>query len=131
MATMIDIVTRAYRKARLCPNNEALDADMASEGVEALNGMLHEWKLRGVDISHTTKADMDAFPLGPEYEDGTVYLLAERISPNYNRPRQFDADDFFRTMQAANLTIAAVTMPAALIHVPSRKARDGTLGFDA
>lgn len=128
MATMLDIVTRAHRTAGIGGQGEELDADMAAEGLEFLNAMMHEWKLRGVDISHSDLSLAATFPLDPEYEFGTATLLASRISPNYNRPVMFDADDFFRAIQAAYMTIAEVSLPKATYQVPSKKSRDGTLG---
>ncbi|KIC39360.1 hypothetical protein [Leisingera sp. ANG-M7] len=129
MATMRDIVTRAYRKARIAGSGESLEAEQADEGNEQLNAMLHEWKLRGVDITHTDKGLSDTFPLGPEYEHGTVLLLAEAVGPEFNLPASFNADDFFRAIQAAYLTIDTVSFDKAVTEVPSKKERDGTLGY--
>ncbi len=129
MATMLDIVTRAYRKARIAGSGEVMEADQASEGNEQLNAMLHEWKLRGVDIEHSDKALSDTFPLGPEFEQGTVLLLAEAVGPEFNMPASFNADDFFRAIQAVYLTIDTVSLDRAVTEVPSKKERDGTLGY--
>lgn len=119
MPTVLDIVTRAFRKARIGGMGEVLDEEMSSEGLDALNGMLHEWKLRGVDLSHTDVELTDAFPLDPEYQDGATHMLAARISPDYARPRDFDADDFFRAIQAAYMTIEEITLPDGLADLPS------------
>lgn len=129
MATMRDIIVRAFRKASITGVDTNPTATEIDEGLTALNGMLHEWKLRGVDISHSTLALNGTFPIGPEYEDGTAYLLASRLSPDYLAPVSFDADDFFRTIQAAYMTIATVSLDKAVTEVPSKKARDGTLGY--
>lgn len=117
---MRDIITRAYRKVGISGSGEALEAEQSAEGLDALNSMLHEWKLAGVDITHTDKGMSDTFPLGSEYERGTVYLLAEDISPDYERPRSFDADDFFRRIQAAYMTIDVVSFDKAIYRVPSQ-----------
>lgn len=129
MTTMRDIVTRAYRKAGITGVNTPLEAEYAAEGLDALNSMLHEWKLHSVDISHTDLTLSGTFPLASEYERGTVYLLAQDISPDYQMPPTFDPDEFFRVIQAAYMTIDEVTMPKALTEVPSKKERDGTLGW--
>lgn len=129
MATMLDIVTRAYRKARIAGSGENLEAEQANEGNEQLNAMLHEWKLRGVDITHTDKALSDTFPLGPEFEQGTVLLLAEAVGPEFNAPANFNADDFFRAIQAAYLAIDAVSFDKAVTELPSKLARNKTLGL--
>lgn len=129
MATARDIVHRAYRKIGIVAKDEALEGEDSVYGLEALNGMLHEWKLRAVDITHTDLGMSDTFPLGPEYEDGTTYMLAARISSDYETPAHFDADDFFRAIQAAYMTISVVSLPRAVTEVPSKKERDGTLGY--
>jgi hypothetical protein len=129
MATARDIVNRAFRKIDVAGVGEALDAEQSDEGLETLNMMLHEWKLRGVDLTHTDLAFGDTFPLASEYEMGTVYMLSAHLSPNYQAPSAFNADDFFRAIQAAYATIATVTLDSALTDLPSRRARDGTLGW--
>lgn len=130
MTTVNDIVTRAMRKIGVVARDENPDADQIAEGVEALNMMLAAWVLDDVDISHTTLTSSSTFPIGSQYEEGTVYLLASRLSTNYEVPQTFDADAFFRKIENAYLTIAEMTLPNALIYTPSRKARDGTQGFD-
>lgn len=120
MATANDIVTRALRKAAISAIDEAPSADDAANGLEALNMMLAAWKLRGVDTSHTALSGSDTFPLADEFEEGTVYLLAERLSPDYMRPRTFDADDWFRAIQAAYMTVEEVTLPTAISRMPSQ-----------
>ena len=110
MTTMIDIITRAYRKTGVAGVGEDLEPEYVAEGLDALNAMLHQWKLRSVDIEHTDLSTSGAFPIGPEYAEGTVYLLAERVSPDYQRPAAFDADDFFRAIQAAYMVIDEVDL---------------------
>ena len=129
MATMQDIIERAYRKAGILGSGEELDADLAAEGLEEANAMLAEWKLRGVDISYMTKVLTNTFPLGIEYEQGVVLMLAERVSSDFNMPKGFNADDYFRAMQAAHMTISEVTLPKAVTELPTKKERDGTLGY--
>lgn len=127
MATMRDIAERALRKIGVVAKDEPMGADDASVGVEALNAMLHAWKLAGVDITHTTLDAADAFPLGPEFEEGTTYLLASRLSPDYAAPAGFDADDWFRKIQAAYMEISSVTISTALTRMPSRYWRDSRI----
>ncbi|WP_306127934.1 hypothetical protein [Roseovarius sp. MMSF_3350] len=120
MATVLDIVTRAYRKINVTAQDEDLNADDISVGVDAFNMMLHAWKLAGVDTEHTDVTSSDTFPLADEYQEGTVYLLASRLSPDYVRPQAFDADDWFRKMQAAYMEISASSVPTSLTRTPSR-----------
>lgn len=120
MTTVLDIVTRATKKIGITAHDEEMDADVASNGLDALNMMLAAWKLAGVDTSHTALTMASTFPLADEFEEGTVYMLASRMASDYQRPRDFDADDFFRKIQAAYMTIDAATMPNSLIRTPSR-----------
>lgn len=120
MTVTSEIVTRALKKINVIAKDEAAPAEDMQDGIDALNMMLHEWKLRGVNLSHVNLAASDDFPLNPEFEEGTVYLLASRLAPDYNRPARFDADDFFRAIQAAYMTIAAVTIPTPLTRMPSQ-----------
>ena len=127
MATTQDIVTRALQKCRVTPIGEAPAADEATHALDALNMMLHSWKTRGVDLAYTDLALTDVFPLANEFHEGTVYMLAGRISTDYEAPRDFDADDWFRAIQAAYMIIAEVTMPSGLIDLSSRRNSSGTL----
>lgn len=130
MATVRDIVERAYRKIGVVAMEEPMEDDIGQAGLDAFNDMLHGWKPRGVDVTHTDLTLNSTFPLADQWREGTVYILASRLSPDFMVPQAFDADDWFRTLQAAYMTISAATMPAATIYTPSRAARDGTLSND-
>jgi len=123
MTLVLDIVTKAFRKVGISAEGEALNADAIAEGVGALNDMMHAWALRGVDIEHADVAAPDTFPLAAKFNEGTVYLLAERLSPNYSIPRSFDADDWFRTIQAAYAPTRVVTVPPSLLNTPTGRRR--------
>ncbi len=125
MATVEDIVTAAFRECRVASDDESLDATQLANGVDVFNRMLHGWKLRGVDVSHATQSASDTFALDPEYEEGTVFVLAGRLSSSYSSPVGFDADDFFRTLQADYATAPDVTLPSALRRMPSQMRRGG------
>lgn len=124
MTLTLEIVKRAYRKIGVLSQGVELSAEEIADGLDALNAMIHGWKLRGVDTSHTDVSAGDAFPLAAEYEEGTVYLLASRLSPDYMIPQAFDADDWFRTFQAAYSDPTIVTMPLALTRMPSQFRRN-------
>jgi len=121
MTTALDIITRAYRKAGIAAHDEPLTADQAIYGRDALNAMMHGWKLRGVDLEHVSLELADTFSLDPEFEEGTTFLLAGRISPDYQVPVSFDADDWFRTFQAAYTVIPEATIPRTLRRTPSQR----------
>lgn len=120
MTTVRDICTRALRKAGVVAHGEDAEAENASAALDDLNMMLAAWKLAGVDTSHTALELSDTFPLAGEYEEGTVFMLAGRMQPDFQFPPTFDADDFFRKIQAAYMEIEEATIPLALRRTPSR-----------
>lgn len=120
MATVNDIVSRALRKARITGHGDTAAAEDATAALEDLNMMLAAWKLAGVDITHTALTMASAFPLADEYEEGTVHMLARRLSDDVAIPVGFDADDFFRKIQAAYMSISEASMPASLTDLPSQ-----------
>jgi hypothetical protein len=61
------------------------------------------------------------FPLARAFEEGTVYLLAERLNPDYAVPPEFSTDDFLRRIQAATMVIPTASMPRAILHTPSQR----------
>ncbi|NBT32030.1 MAG: hypothetical protein EBT13_09060 [Rhodobacteraceae bacterium] len=123
MTTTREIVHRALTKIGVIDMGDAAPADEATHALDALNAMMHGWKLRGVDLTHTDLAMGDTFSLASEYEEGTVYLLAARLSPDFQAPAGFDADDWFRAFQAAYRQANTVTMPPGLLNMPSQKFR--------
>jgi len=125
MTLTLDIVTRAYRKLGIGAEGEALNADALADGITALNSMMHAWKLRGVSLTHADLEASDAFSLGPEFEEGTIYLLASRLSPDYETPAMFDADDWFRGIQAAYAVARVVVMPPGLLRTPTGRRYTG------
>ena len=120
MATVQQIVTAALRKIAVAEEDVDPSEASLSNGLDALNRMMHAWKLRGVDVTHADVALTDTFPLDPEFEEGTIYVLASRLAPDHVAPESFDADDWFRTLQAAYAVIEPATMPRALTRMPSR-----------
>ena len=116
MTTAADIVSRALQKIGVARSSQPVARDDLNDGLAALNMMLHAWKLSGVDLLHVDLGATDTFPLAAEFEEGTVYVLASRLSPDYAVPPAFDADDWFRRIQAAYLVINDVRMPSALMR---------------
>jgi hypothetical protein len=110
-STVQDIVHAAYRKINVTAEDETLSDAGLAEGVAALNRMLNAWKLQGVNVGPQQLIAADDFPLNDEYEEGTIYLLAERLGHTYNAPPNFDADAWFRQMQAAYAVVEESEMP--------------------
>lgn len=124
MTTAQTIVERAFRKIGVKAEDEALTADQLTHGLDMLNTMLHGWELWGIDINHVDLTANDTFPLLPKFEEGTVYMLAERMFPDYSVPPSFIADDFLRRIQAAYMVIAESAMPRTILRTPSQRRTD-------
>lgn len=127
MTTARDIIKAALTKIGVVGIGQEPSADEADEALFALNAMMYGWKARSVDTEHVELAMSDTFPLGNEFIEGTVYLLAGRMSSDFTVPPSFDADDWFRTLQAAYVELPTLTVDAALLRPPSREDRDGNL----
>ena len=127
MTTTLDVVKAALRKVGGLGSGEEVEATLAAEALFSLNAMMHGWAARGVDTNHSDLELSDVFPLADRFVSGTVFLLAREISSDYAFPVSFDADDWFRTLQAAYWTAPELTVPAALTRPPSREDRDGNL----
>jgi hypothetical protein len=119
-ATVQDIVQAAFRKINVTAEDETLSDAGLTEGVAALNRMMNAWRLQGVNVGPQQLVASDDFPLNDEYEEGTVYLLAGRLAHDYNAPPNFDADAWFRAMQAAYAVVEEVEMPLTYRLMPSQ-----------
>lgn len=120
MATVQDIITRAYRKIGVAADDEALTADQMAAGLDALNDMIHAWVLRGVDVRHIDYEASDNFTLEDEFREGTVYELATRLSPDYQAPVSFNSDEWFRDMRRCYMKVEESEIPTPLVRMPSR-----------
>lgn len=123
MATVSEFIADTLRKLTVQGIAESGDPEQVAHALRSLNRMMHAWKLRGVDVYHTELELADEFPLDPEFEEGALYLLAERIAPDFSRPASFDPDDWFRDFQAAYRSDNQATMPRALYSMPSQTTR--------
>lgn len=83
MSTMNDIVTAALKRLRVINPRSTPDGVAGSDGLSALNRMMHSWRGLGVDTDHETLAAADQFPLDEEHEQGTIALLARRLASDY------------------------------------------------
>lgn len=125
MTTAAEIVTRAYRKIGVGAVGETITAAMQDEGLAALNMMVAAWALDGVDTLSPTMVAATTFPLEKAYEEGTVYMLAARLSPDYSAPASFDPEQWMRRFRAAYMTIEPATIAGPLLRLPSQKRRYG------
>lgn len=128
MTDVSTVCNRALRKVGITAIDEVANADQIGNAVDTLNMMLAAWELAGVDVTHSALASSDDFPLDAKYEEGTVYMLASRLSPDYQIPPSFDADDFFRKIQAAYLVIDKVEL-TELARLPGQYVRSKQARF--
>lgn len=120
MTTVRDIIETALRHIGVVALDDPMNADEAAGGLTAFNNMLSAWALDGIAITFTDAALADAFPLADKYREGVGYLLALRLSPGYTAPANFNADDFFRKIQASYMVIADATIPVGLSVIGTR-----------
>jgi len=80
---MRSIVEGALKILRVQNPRSPVDAISNTEGLTALNRMMHAWKAKGVDTFHTTLGSTDDFPLHESHEQGTIALLAARLAQDY------------------------------------------------
>lgn len=83
MTTMNDVVTGALKRLRVINARQTPDGVSASDGLAALNDMMHSWKAKGVDTDHDTLEAADDFPLDDEHVQGVKALLAVRLASDY------------------------------------------------
>lgn len=121
MTTVNEFIADTLRKLTVQGIPDNGDPEQTAHALRALNRMLHGWKLRGVDVAHVDVTLSDTFPLDEEYEEGAMYILASRISPDYSRPLGFDADDWFRGIQAAYMQSSKATIAPGLLDMPSQR----------
>lgn len=128
--TARDTVFGALRLIGAVPSGEAPTAQEAADGLAALNGMLHGWKNRGVDVTHVDLALSDAIALGDEFQEGIKYLLAVRLAPEYERSATPElvsiADNAWRAIQMAYGSPTDLTVEDGLLKMPGEYWGRGT-----
>ena len=110
-------------------NETPIEAHEAANGLTALNDMLAGWKARNADVTHSDYADVsDTFEtatLTAEYRDAVVYLLAEKMAPEYGATLTIDAQrsaaDAWRTIAANFMVVTAQTVDTGLHIMPSQQ----------
>jgi hypothetical protein len=114
MTTVRDIIQTAFRDIGVVAQDDAMTDDQGAAGLTKFNNMLSAWALDGIAITFTDLTLDDVFPLADKYREGVGYLVASRLSPGYSAPPGFDADEFFRKIQASYMTIADASIPDPL-----------------
>lgn len=123
MPTASETVTRALRKLAVVQQDDPIDPWQVNTGVEALNGLMASWEANGMTYVHTALAHDDALTTPAKLDDAIVYLLAEKLAPEYLTPPPSARDLLTARQQvgANYLTIAAATIPAGLRNLPSQQ----------
>lgn len=118
MATASDLVTWALRKLAIVPSGGIPSASELSDGVEALNEMLAEWKIDGIDLGLSTLAASSTVSVDDAYIRAIRYNLAEDICEDYGQPVPPNvarrAELGRRILTAAKFTINDVTFDVGL-----------------
>jgi len=113
MATCRDIVERAYRKIGVVATDEAMTAEQAQVGLDALNMMMNGLVLDGIDVGWNDADLSEQFNMEPRFHEGLVYMLAARLAPDFSAPG-FDDSSFKRRLAAAYLIIPEVEIDRPL-----------------
>lgn len=119
MATARDLVERAYRKIGVVATDEAMTADQASVGMDALNMMMHGLVLEGIDTGYSDLQLADQFSLDARFDEGIVYMLASRIAPDFGR-QGFDDRAFKQGLANAFLIVPDASIDTAIRRTSSQ-----------
>lgn len=125
-ATMRDIVKGGMKRLGLLTLDKEPSGAEAAEYLTRLNGMMHNWRNMGVDITHTTLTLNGTFPLDEKYEEGVKAMLAVSIADENGkdlRPKTVDdAAECWKDLLAQYLDIAEeAEFDPALTNMPSQR----------
>lgn len=113
MATVRDIVQRAYRKIGVVASDEAMTADQAESGQDALNMMMQALLLDGIDVAWSDAQLADQFDMLPQFHEGIVYMLASRLAPDFSM-EGFNVSTFKRGLAAAYMIVPDMVLDSTL-----------------
>jgi hypothetical protein len=120
MATCRDLVEAAYRKIGVVATDEAMTADQAQVGMDALNRMMHGLALEGIDVGWSDAELADQFALDARFDEGIVYMLASRLAPDFSRPG-FDDRSFRQGLANAFLIVPTAPVDRILRRTPLQR----------
>lgn len=110
MATLTEIVTRAFRRLGVFDALQAPSAEDMAAGKQALEAMVNAWEAEGLSG--------DVLPLDARFEQAVVAMLALRLAEEYGRaPGQVlvnDARAGWQALQAAYTPVPESRFDAAL-----------------
>lgn len=122
--TVAEIVEAALRKIGVVGHGQVATAEQAATGAQAFNLMIHAWGLDGLDLSLSPENQ----PLGrmADYSaatdpgipsaliEGTIFCLAARLAPEYDKAVMFDEEAFKAKMRNVLRKDVKATMEPAL-----------------
>jgi hypothetical protein len=83
MATARSIITRAMRKLKILAGGEDPTSDEADDCLDALNQMLSEWRIDGIDLAHVDLVLTDEVDVPASHRNAIVLNLALRIADDF------------------------------------------------
>jgi hypothetical protein len=84
--TAIQIIGRALRLINVIDANEAIEANIAQDTLETLNGMLAEWHEAQIGLPDYSFATLtDTLATDAADREAIAYQLAIRVAPEYGR----------------------------------------------
>jgi len=117
VTTAQDIVTRSLRKIAVATVHEPVQAEDLAVGLDALNMMLNGWKAKALLITHDVDYVLaDDLVIDKMYDEGIMYLLADRLSEDYQvpPPDRVEVRDWKRRIYAAFQSDESLTQAEAI-----------------
>jgi hypothetical protein len=111
MTLASEIVGRALLRIGVSPISQEPEAADAALTLVAMNEVMHGFKARGADLTHTTLNAADTFSLPAEFEGAIADLTADHVASNYG-VRHPNPNDVRRARQAI---MARYHVQAALV----------------
>lgn len=111
MSTANDMIRRAYRLAGVIGRTDTPSAELYSDGLAALNGLLNDWRLDGIDLG--LYALTSSSTITEDYVEAIRYNLALRLSDDSG----FDPP--FNVMRMANRLRNALRRHEARLDIDS------------
>lgn len=86
MATALDIINRAGKRAKILADEAAFTASEAVDALQLMNDMMHAFGPRGIAYVHTTLAATDTVNVPDELIRDLVLLLTEELLIDFDMP---------------------------------------------
>ena len=81
MATNLDVITGAFRKANITNHRETLSPAQSTAGLELLNDMMSDWEADGIELGYFPQTSLaSVIPVQDEFLRGIKYNLARAVA---------------------------------------------------